>query len=99
LDVLRTEYTQPAALAKAFLCLLACQEPCYLTNGEPVPLDEAIASANRSDRHHVFPKALLNSNGFLHRQGYSEIESGSLSKSRASSGRATMARVAAATLG
>jgi hypothetical protein len=66
-DVLRTEYTQPAALAKAFLCLLACQEPRYLSNGEPVPLARAAAGANRGDRHHVFPKALLSANGFLHR--------------------------------
>jgi hypothetical protein len=59
-DVLKTEYTQPAALAKAFLCLLGRQRPCYLNNGEPVPLDKAVAAANRGDRHHVFPKALLN---------------------------------------
>jgi hypothetical protein len=66
-DVQRTEYTQPAALAKAYLCLLVLQGPRYLNNGEPIPLDLAIASANRSDRHHVFPKGLLNSNGFRHR--------------------------------
>jgi len=66
-DVQKTEYTQPAALTKAFLCLLACQEPCYLKSGECFPLEKAAASANRGDRHHVFPKALLNNYGFRHR--------------------------------
>jgi hypothetical protein len=67
-DVQRTEYTQPAALAKAFLCLLARHKPCYyLNNGEPVPLEDAVAAANRGDRHHICPKALLNAHGFPHR--------------------------------
>jgi hypothetical protein len=66
-DVQRTEYTQPAALARAFMCLLACQSPRYLNNGEPVPLEAAAARANRRDQHHVFPKALLNANRFFHR--------------------------------
>jgi hypothetical protein len=67
-DVLKTEYTQPAALTKAFLCLLAGHKPCYINNGEPVPLCQEIAQANHGDRHLIFPKALLAGNGFHHRE-------------------------------
>jgi hypothetical protein len=67
-DVLKTEYTQPAALAKAFLCLLACQSPCYLNNGQAVPLHMVAAGANQGELHHVFPKALLSAYGFFHRE-------------------------------
>ena len=67
-DVLRTEYTQPAAIAKAFLCLLASRKPCYINNGEPIPLCEEIAQTNRGDRHHIFPKALFAVNRFRHRE-------------------------------
>lgn len=67
-DVLKTEYSQPAALAKAFHCLLAKRKPCYLTNGEPVLLVQQAARANRTDRHHIFPRALLNQYGFRHRE-------------------------------
>lgn len=67
-DVLKTEYTQPAAIAKAFLCLLASRRPCYLNNGRPVPLYREAARANRGDRHHVFPRGLLSRYGFRHRE-------------------------------
>ncbi|NLS95416.1 MAG: DUF262 domain-containing protein [Planctomycetaceae bacterium] len=67
-DLLRTEYTQPAAIAKAFFCLLARRKPCFLNNGEPVPLRREIAMANRSEKHHIFPRALLAQYGFRHRE-------------------------------
>lgn len=65
---MKTEYTQPAAITKAFLCLRASRKPCYINNGEPVPLGKEIADANRGDRHHIFPKALLSPYGFRHQE-------------------------------
>lgn len=66
-DILKTEYTQPSARSRAFACLLARQRPCYLTNGEQVLLGQEAARANRNDRHHIFPRALLANYGFQHR--------------------------------
>lgn len=67
-DVLRTSYTQRSALASAFFCLLAKRKPVYVANGEPIPLKDFSARANRDDRHHIFPKALLAPRGFSARE-------------------------------
>lgn len=67
-EILRAEYTQRAALTNAFYCLLIRQGPCYVANGEPVPPTRYASRANRSDRHHIFPRALLASYGLSHRE-------------------------------
>jgi hypothetical protein len=59
-DIQGTEYSSRSARTRAFFCLLAAQKPCYLENGDPIPLDESVVShANRRHRHHNFPKAQM----------------------------------------
>lgn len=67
-DILRTEYTKRSALANAFYCLLAGRRPCYITNGEPIPETLYASRANRSDRHHIFPRQMLANFGLTHRE-------------------------------
>lgn len=59
LDIARTEYTKRAAITSAFYCLLASRGPTYLNNGQPIPITKDACRANRSDRHHIFPRKML----------------------------------------
>ena len=59
LDIQGAEYASHSARTRAFFCLLACRNPQYLENGQPIPIDGAISFANRKDRHHIFPRAQL----------------------------------------
>ena len=67
-DVRRSDYSRRSSLTNAFLCLLAREKPVYLANGEPIPQHEFAARANRKNRHHIFPRALLAKHGIGHRQ-------------------------------
>lgn len=67
-DVVRAEYTQRSSLTNAFFCLLAVRGPRYVESGEPVPESAYASRANRSDRHHIFPRQLLANYGFTHRE-------------------------------
>jgi hypothetical protein len=67
-DIQRTEYTNRSALANAYYCLLAGQNPCYFANGEPIPPSQYASRSNRSDRHHIFPKQLLATHGLRHKE-------------------------------
>ena len=59
-DIQSAEYAARSARTRTFLCLLASRKPCYLENGEPIPLDSAVTSqSNQRHRHHVFPQAQL----------------------------------------
>ena len=58
--VLRTtEYGRPGPLSNAFFCLLRLKEPRYLEDGSQIPPGEISSRSNRSDKHHIFPRALL----------------------------------------
>jgi hypothetical protein len=59
IDLERTEYGRATSISAAVYCLLASRKPRYLTNGEPVPESVIAAKANRENKHHVFPRALL----------------------------------------
>lgn len=59
----RTEYGRPGPLSNAFFCLLRLHKPRYLEDGSHIPLGEISARGNRSDKHHIFPRALLNAHG------------------------------------
>jgi hypothetical protein len=60
LHILRTtEYGRPGPLSNAFFCLLRLKQPRYLEDGAEIPLGEISTRSNRSDKHHVFPRALL----------------------------------------
>ena len=56
-------YNAGGALPKAYRLLLMRCAPCYISNGEPIPLDETSASGNRKQLHHIFPKAVLTKAG------------------------------------
>ncbi len=58
-----TEYGRPGPLSNAFFCLLRLHKPRYLEDGSHTPLGEISARGNRSDKHHIFPRALLNAHG------------------------------------
>jgi len=59
-DIQSAEYASRSARTRTFLCLLASRKPCYLENGEPIPLESAVTSqSNQKHRHHVFPQARL----------------------------------------
>jgi hypothetical protein len=70
-DLARAQYTRSAALTNAFFCLLAMRKPRRFSNGEPIPTQIAAARANKKNKHHIFPKALLQSQ----RVGYKDYNS------------------------
>jgi hypothetical protein len=59
-----TDYSRPGPLSNAFLCLLRLNRPRYLEDGLEIPLGEISSRSNRSDKHHIFPRALLRIHGF-----------------------------------
>lgn len=59
-----TEYGRPGPLSNAFFCLLRLHRPRYLEDGVEIPLGEISSRRNRSDKHHIFPRALLSRYGF-----------------------------------
>jgi hypothetical protein len=67
-EVTRAEYTRRSSLTDTFFCLLATQRPCYLSNGAPIPASVFAVAANRKNRHHIFPKALLANSGFRYKK-------------------------------
>jgi len=49
-----------SAIKSAILCLLALQQPRHFRTGTPIVLDSQLCSDyNRSQKHHIFPKAFL----------------------------------------
>lgn len=57
--LIRQQLTKSSPLARAFLLLMAHREPKDLTNGAAVDVGNALASYNRKEYHHVFPRAYL----------------------------------------
>lgn len=70
-EVQHTDYLVEGSLAKAFLLLLIRRGPCYLESGSAMPLDKTASAANRNDKHHIFPRALLARQGFAPRDANS----------------------------
>jgi hypothetical protein len=59
LKVIRdADYSRPGMITLGYFALLRLQRPRYLEDGEEIPLDPSSRS-NRSDKHHIFPRALL----------------------------------------
>lgn len=54
-----TDYSRPGPTSNAFLCLLRLHGPRYLEDGSEIPLGEISSRSNRRDKHHIFPRALL----------------------------------------
>lgn len=61
-DFLRTDYSKRSQSSVAYFLLLKRLKPLYLHNGNEILLDNANAKANRKDKHHIFPAALLRRN-------------------------------------
>jgi hypothetical protein len=53
------EYGRPGPVSNGFFCLLRLNRPRYLEDGSEIPLGEISSRRNRSDKHHIFPRALL----------------------------------------
>lgn len=61
IDVRKSQYASRTGIAAAFYCMLLRRGPVsILEDGvNPIPLDRYVTAANRKDRHHVFPRAVL----------------------------------------
>jgi len=58
-DLLKTSYKNSSSMTNAYYILLRNMRPLYLDNCKEIILDGATSSANRKDRHHIFPHGLL----------------------------------------
>ncbi|MGD0499366.1 MAG: DUF262 domain-containing protein [Bryobacteraceae bacterium] len=58
-----TEYGRSGPISNAFFCLLRLKRPRYLEDGTLIPLGQTSSRRNSSDKHHIFPRALLIKNG------------------------------------
>jgi len=54
-----TEYGRPGPVSNAFFCLLRLAGPRYLDDGSVIPPGETSSRRNSSEKHHIFPRALL----------------------------------------
>lgn len=63
-EIKRTDYLVSGSLTTSFFLLLSQRQPRYMESGNTMPLDKTAAMANRKDKHHIFPKALLGKNSF-----------------------------------
>lgn len=70
-EIKRTDYLVSGSLTISFFLLLLQHQPRYLETGNAIPLDKTAAMANRKDKHHILPKALLGRNGFSSREANS----------------------------
>ncbi|MBN2037223.1 MAG: DUF262 domain-containing protein [Chitinispirillaceae bacterium] len=70
-ELRRTDYTSGGSLEIAFWLMLSKRKPCYLESGVPMPLEGTASVANRKDKHHIFPRALLERNDFTAREANS----------------------------
>jgi hypothetical protein len=61
--LLRQKFSKSNPYARAFLLLMAQNNPLDLTNGTRVDLGEALTAYNIREYHHVFPRAFLKQRG------------------------------------
>jgi hypothetical protein len=60
LEIQSEQYNAGSARTRAFFCLLAKQNPCYLDDGQPINFNgKVINPASAKHRHHIFPRAQL----------------------------------------
>ena len=60
-DMRRAQFASRTGIATAFYCMMLGRRPVsILDNGvNEIPLDHYATAANRKDRHHIFPRAIL----------------------------------------
>ena len=63
-DYFRNSFRVGAAATKTFVLLLANNDPRSLLSGKAVDLDKVLQRYNRSEFHHIYPKAFLREMGF-----------------------------------
>jgi len=62
-DFMRSDYRENSSVTIAYYLMLKSKTPLYLGSGRPMLLDNVSSISNKKHRHHIFPKALLESNG------------------------------------
>lgn len=62
-DIRGADYSKHTSIGSAYYLILKQHNPKYLENGENIRLDDYSTIANRSDKHHIFPKAFLKRRG------------------------------------
>lgn len=63
-NIATDEFRLNKAISKTYGILLATQKPLSLLDGTPVNTSTALAVVNRTEYHHIFPKAYLKANGY-----------------------------------
>lgn len=63
-DFMRSDYRENSSVAIAYYLMLKSKTPLYLMSGRPMLLDNVSSISNKKHRHHIFPKALLESNNY-----------------------------------
>src|SRR5206468_3785178 len=53
------DYRRRGPVSNAFFCLLRQNGPLYLEDGTQIPHEKISNRGNRSDKHHIFPRSLL----------------------------------------
>lgn len=62
---LKNSFALAAVNTKTFVLLLASASPRSLLSGVPVSLEEVLLTCNRTEFHHIFPKAYLRKQGVV----------------------------------
>ncbi len=63
-QLVKQRFTRSSPLVRAFLLLLAQNNPLNLVNGNKVDLGKALSKYNSKEYHHVFPRAYLKKREF-----------------------------------
>lgn len=60
-DVRKTQFAATTGVSTAFYCMMLGRRPVSIMDDglNDIPLDRYSTKANRKDRHHIFPRALL----------------------------------------
>lgn len=60
-DVRKSQYASRTGITSAYYCMMLRRRPVSIMDDglNEIPLDRYSTSANRKDRHHIFPKAIL----------------------------------------
>ncbi len=74
IDVLRrATYGHRSSVTDAFLCMLIAQRPQSFTNGRETTAGNVASLANRTHRHHIFPRKHLQDEGNLSERAINSI--------------------------
>lgn len=67
-ELMNVDYSKNTSLGAAYYLLLKRNTPRYLENGEPIVLFDYSTIANRSDKHHIFPRNFLSRIGLVRKK-------------------------------